>query len=420
MSSIWHPFTQHKIFPTAFHIDSAQGVYLHARDGRKIIDGISSWWVNIHGHCHPKIQDAIAQQAKKLDQVIFAGFSHDPAEKLAEKLINITGEKLQKVFYSDSGSTAIEVALKMAIGAWHNKGETRTKIIALEDSYHGDTFATMAAGARSVFNAAYDPFMFDVEHIKLSNAHEELKILLKREHQKIAAFICEPLVQGAGGMNMYSKELLKSLYDQCQLYNIPFIADEVMTGFGRTGAKFACEIAGFTPDILCLSKALTNGFLPLAVTLTTQDMFDAFYSDDRSKTFFHSSSFSGNPLACAAANATLELWEEEPVVQRIASLTQKQAAFKNMLSEREDIKNLRQTGTIVAFELDIENEGYLSDVGPESYKFFIENEILLRPLGNTVYILPPYCIQDHELERIYTTILKSLDHLKTSAHRKAS
>ncbi len=420
-SPIWHPFTQHAIFPESLEVEKAEGLYYHLQGGRKIMDGISSWWINTHGHCHPKIVEAVKKQADKVDQVIFAGFTHEPAEKLAEKLIEITGNGLDYVFFSDSGSTSVEVGLKMAIGYWHNTGRQRKTIVALEHGYHGDTFGTMAAGSRSVYNEAYDPFLFDVVHLPFpegdgANTVQAYRKILEARGNDIAAFICEPLVLGAGGMLMYSADVLKELHALCRDYGVFFIADEVMTGWGRTGARFACEQAGIVPDILCLSKGLTGGYLPLAVTLCSGDIYRAFYSKDRSKTFFHSSSYTGNAIACAAALASLEIWDEEPVEERIENITAWHGQNLVTLAGRTDTKNIRQCGTIAAFDVLVDsNNGYLSGIGPVLQEFYFKNGVLLRPLGNTVYILPPYCITQSELEQIYETITRSLDYIRNGA-----
>lgn len=423
-SRIWHPFTQHKIFPNPLEIAKAEGVYLHAKDGRKLLDGISSWWINLHGHCHPKITEAIGQAASDIDQVIFAGFTHQYAEAAAEKILTHAPE-FDYVFFSDSGSTAVEVALKMAAGYWHNKGHPRKTIIALEHSYHGDTFGTMSAGAKSVYSAAYEPYLFDTIHLPFpegdgKNSIAAFEKVIKERGSDIAAFICEPLVLGAGGMLMYDEGALKAIYDLCQKHDIFFIADEVMTGWGRTGAKFACEKAGFTPDILCASKGLTNGSLPLAATLCREKIYEAFYSDDRGKTFFHSSSFSGNPLACAAAAAALDIWEDEPVAERMANVERWHTELMPLFESRDDIKNLRQKGTIMALDVDVQAGGYLSNIAPQLYNYYLEHELLLRPLGNTLYILPPYTITKNELERIYDTINRSLDHLRDVGQQQAA
>lgn len=324
-SPIWHPFTQHALFPDSIAIERAAGATLYTKDGRSLIDGISSWWVNTHGHCHPKIVEAVREQAGKLEQVIFAGFTHDPAENLAAKLLERTrrtlGEGLDYIFFSDSGSTAVEVALKMAIGHFKHTGQDKRRtIVALEGAYHGDTFGTMAAGARGVFSAPYEPYLFDVEFLPLGNAAAAFEKLLVTKGDTIAALIVEPLVQGAVGMVMYEPETLKALVDLCRKHGVLLIADEVMTGFGRTGTFFACEQAGIVPDLMCLSKGLTGGFLPMGLTLASRDIYNAFYAPDRARTFYHSTSFTGNALSCAAALASLEIWDEEPVQERIQAI----------------------------------------------------------------------------------------------------
>ncbi|MDH5722862.1 MAG: adenosylmethionine--8-amino-7-oxononanoate transaminase [Alphaproteobacteria bacterium] len=417
-STIWHPFTQHGIAPDSIHINHAKGAYLYDKNGQRIIDAISSWWVITHGHCHPHIVSAVQAQAEKLDQVIFAGFTHDPAENLAEKLIRHTGEAFDHVFYSDSGSTAVEVALKMALGYWENKGQARQKIIALEHGYHGDTFGAMSAGARSIYNRAYDPFLFEVEHITVpvsgqeSASFEMLERVLKANKNNVACFIFEPLLQGAGGMNIYSPEALQTLCTMCRREDVFLIADEIMTGFGRTGSFLACDKAGINPDILCLSKGLTAGFLPMSATLCTRGIYDAFYSTDKSKMFFHSSSFTANPISCSAAVASLEIWENELVQSRIDEISNSHETALKDFKARTDVENVRSLGTMLAFDIKAENSGYLSTIQPQLYDFFLRHNILLRPLGNTVYMLPPYCISKEDLEEIYETLHLALDSLR--------
>ncbi len=425
-SPIWHPMTQHGIFPEMIAVDRAEGAYLYREDGSKILDGISSWWVNTHGHCHPKIVSAVQEQAAKLEQVIFAGFTHPPAEALTQKLLAVTPDPLEYVFYSDSGSTAIEVALKMAIGYWEHQGQERHKIIALEDGYHGDTFGTMSTGARGVFNELYEPFLFDVIHLPFPSAGNEDKTLtfldevLRESGDDIAAFVFEPLVQGAAGMRLYSGDVLAAMRARMKAHDILLIADEVMTGFGRTGSMFACDEAGIVPDLLCLSKGLTGGFLPMGATLATAEIYDAFYGTDRAKQFFHSTSFTGNPLACAAALASLEIWEQEPVAERIAMINQTHESARARFEGRDDIQEVRIKGTIMAMDIRDEVQGYLSNLGTALYEFYLENDILLRPIGNTVYILPPYCITKDELEQIYDTIERSLDRVKNEGTQRAA
>ncbi len=416
-SPIWHPFTQHAVFPESVFIDRAEGAYLFTKSGERIIDAISSWWVNIHGHNHPKIVAAVQAQAERLDQIIFAGFTHGPAEELAAKLIAMTPASLTRVFFSDSGSTSVEVALKMAFGYWAHKGRARRGVVALEHAYHGDTFGAMSVGARGAFNAPYEPFLFDVHRLPFPgkpNEHltiEAFENLLRNQSEEIAALIVEPLVLGAAGMMMYGADTLRALHDVCRRYGVIFIADEVMTGWGRSGTRFACEQAAVAPDILCLSKGLTGGFLPMGVTLATEDIYQAFFSTDRAKTFFHSSSFTGNPLTCAAACASLRIWDEEPVMQRIARVARDLAALLPSFERRADVENVRQTGTIAAFDVRAADAGYLSAVAPKLYRYFVASGVLLRPIGQSIYVLPPYCCSRADLEFIFRRIEGALDAL---------
>ena len=427
-SPVWHPFTQHAISPESIRVDCGSGAYLFARQGkheRRIIDAISSWWVITHGHCHPKIVHAVQQQAATLDQVIFAGFTHGPAEEVADKLLDMCEDNLSRVFFSDSGSTAVEVALKMAIGFWEHTGRPRRKIIALEGGYHGDTFGGMSAGSRSVYNKLYEPFLFEVEHIPFPGhdhegaCFEALENVLKDNKDDVAAFIFEPLIQGAGGMRVYSPDVLKALCEMCKAHDVLLIADEVMTGFGRTGTMFACEQAGVAPDFVCVSKGLTGGFLPLGATLCTEEIYKAFYHKDKAKMFFHSSSFTGNPLACAAALASLEVWESEPVLDRIEEISRAHAHASLGFAGRSDVENVRQKGTILAMDVRAEAKGYLSEVQPRLYDAFLARNVLLRPLGNTVYILPPYCVTQKDLEEIYECINFALDGLADERKKRA-
>lgn len=413
-SPIWHPFTQHALFPEMTHIDRGEGAYLYTRDGKRLIDGISSWWVTTHGHCHPRIQKAVQDQIAKLDQVIFAGYTHDPAEAVAEGLLKMTPDGLDYVFFSDSGSTAVEVALKMALGYWHHVGSSRHKIIVMEHSYHGDTIGTMSVGERGVFNKPYDPLLFTVDSIPFPEKGSEQLTLDALEKalsadDETAALIVEPLVLGAGGMMTYPAWVLKEMHALCRKHGALFIADEVMTGWGRTGTPFACEQADVVPDIACYSKGITGGSLPLAVTLCHEKIFDAHYSEDRSKTFFHSSSYTANPVACAAAAENLRIWQDEPVQQRINFIADSHRAFLKSLDDDDRFENRRQTGTIVALDIKVKDEGYLSDIAPKLYRYFQENGILMRPLGNTVYILPPYCVTESDLNEMYDAIRSGAD-----------
>lgn len=406
-SPIWHPFTQHGLGEPIPLVTRTEGAALHTADGRRIIDAISSWWVTTHRHGHPRIMAAIADQSAQMDQIIFAGWTHQPAEDLALGLTQIMPPALAKVFFSDSGSTSVEVALKMALGYWRNRGEPRERVLVLEHGYHGDTIGTMSVGARGVFNQAYSPLLFDVGTIPFPAPGAEqasLDALDAACASGPAAFIVEPLVVGAGGMLFYPSWVLAEMRAICAHHRVLFIADEVMTGWGRTGTLLACEQAEIVPDILCLSKGLTGGAVPLAVTMATADIFDAHVSDDRARMFFHSSSYTANPIACAAANANLAIWREEPVLARVADLARRQAAHAARLAAIPGIANARTLGTIAAFELGDASGTYLSELGPRLLAFFRERDLLLRPLGNTVYVMPPYCIDDSDLDRIYSAI----------------
>ena len=407
-SPIWHPFTQHALRPSLPEAVRAEGAYLFTADNQRILDAISSWWVITHGHRHPRIVEAIKRQADVLDQVIFAEFTHEAAERVAAKLLDWVPRGLDHVFFSDSGSTSVEVALKMALGFWRHTGESRRHIVVLEHSYHGDTIGTMSVGARGPFTDPYEPFLFEVERIPFPAAARESVTLEAFEAlcrtSNPAALIVEPLVLGAGGMLMYSPEVLAELRRICAAYGVLFIADEVMTGWGRTGTLSACDQAGVRPDIACYSKGLTGGALPLAVTLCRRDIFEAHYSTDRRRTFFHSSSFTANPIACAAAVANLEIWESEPVRERIATLMERQARFLEPFRDDARFENVRQTGTITALDLKAADAGYFAEMGSRLHAFFCERHVLLRPLGNTIYVLPPYCVTEEDLAVIYDAI----------------
>jgi adenosylmethionine---8-amino-7-oxononanoate aminotransferase len=412
-SPVWHPFTQHALQPEAIPIAKGEGAWLETVDGRRIFDAISSWWVVTHGHRHPHIVQAIKNQADRLDQVIFAGFTHEPAEKLARQLVAITPPGLDCVFFSDSGSTSVEVALKMALGFWRNRGEQRSRLLALEGAYHGDTIGGMSVGERGVFNAPYDPLLFDVERIPFPVAGREQvtldAITAACRNAAVAALIVEPLILGAGGMLIYPPWVLAEMKRICEAHGVLLIADEVMTGWGRTGTRFACEQADVSPDIACYSKGLTGGSLPLAVTLCRADIFDAHYSTDRSKTFFHSSSYTANPIACAAACANLEIWQNEPVMERIAAVTRAQTQGLDHFREDRRFRNVRQIGTIAALDIATNDVGYLAGIGPRLYNDFLGRGLLVRPLGNTIYLMPPYCSTPHELDCVFRAISEIVD-----------
>ncbi|MGA2397203.1 MAG: adenosylmethionine--8-amino-7-oxononanoate transaminase [Steroidobacteraceae bacterium] len=414
-SPIWHPFTQHALrsrFPKAVR---TEGAYIFTADGRRIVDAISSWWVITHGHRHPRIVAAIRTTAETLDQVIFAEYTHEPAERVAAKLLAVVPPSLTHVFFSDSGSTSVEVALKMALGYWRHVGEPRHRILVMEHSYHGDTVGAMSVGERGPFTEAYEPLLFDVARVPFpAVGREDATFDALEAHCRAgqaAALIVEPLVLGAGGMLMYPPPVLAQLREICARHGVLFIADEVMTGWGRTGSMFACEQAGIAPDIACYSKGLTGGSLPLAVTLCRREIFAAHYAEDRRRTFFHSSSFTANPIACAAALANLEIWESEPVRARIAALQAMQAKRLERFRDDARFERVRQTGTIAAMDVCSTERGYLAALGPRLAASFQAGEVLLRPLGNTLYVLPPYCVTEDDLERVYDAILAAVDAL---------
>ena len=408
-SPVWHPFTQHGLEEPTPLVTHAAGAILHTADGRRVIDAISSCWVTTHGHGHPRIVAAIAEQAQRLDQLIFAGWTHEPGERLAAELVALLG--LPYAFFSDSGSTAVEVALKMALGYWANIGEPRSRIVVIEHSYHGDTIGAMSVGARGVFNCAYAPLLFDVATVPFPAEGSQQATLDALENYcsrpDTAAFIVEPLLLGAGGMLIYSPDTLREMHAICAAKGVLFIADEVMTGWGRTGTLLACEQAGIVPDLLCLAKGLTGGSMPLAVTLASAAIYDAHWSTDRTKTFYHSSSYTANPIACAAALANLAVWREEPVKERIATLMARQAEGLAMLAQVPGITNPRQCGTVIAVDYTAQGSGYLSEIGPRLAGYFRENDVLLRPLGNTVYVMPPYCISAEDLARVHDVMARA-------------
>ncbi len=408
-SPVWHPFTQHGLNEPIPLVERAEGAAIYTVDGTRYIDAISSWWVITHGHCHPRIQAEIRAQTEKLDQLIFAGWSHEPAEVVARGLVELTPDPLCHVFFSDSGSTSVEVALKMALGYWLNRGEPRHRILVMEGSYHGDTIGAMSVGARGVYNQAYAPLLFDVGTVPFPVAGKEQQAIDALEamcagDEPPAAFIVEPLILGAGGMLIYDAKTLKALREVCSRHGVLFIADEVMTGWGRTGSLFACDQAGIVPDIMCLSKGLTGGALPLAVTLATAEIFKAHESDDRARMFYHSSSYTANPVACAAAAANIDIWRDEPVLDRIADLTRRQSAALARLHDLPALRNCRQIGTITAMEFVQNDDGYLSEIGPRLTGFFRDRGLLLRAMGNLVYVMPPYCIGEDDLACVYEAI----------------
>jgi adenosylmethionine---8-amino-7-oxononanoate aminotransferase len=424
--NVWHPFTQAAIDPAPIHIDHAEGALLYTRSGDRIIDAISSWWVNIHGHSNPSIAEAIEAQARRLEHVIFAGFTHEPAEELVGRLGKILPERLSHVFFSDNGSTAVEVALKMCMQYWKNRGDNnRTALLSLDHAYHGDTTGAMSVSADSPFTTAFAAMRFAVFrghsayclHCPVGRQRESCDIecldsmtaILGQQHKHIAAIIVEPMVQGAGGMIIHPVEYLRRIRDLATQFDIPLIADEVFTGFGRTGAMFGCQLAGIVPDIMCLSKGLTGGFMPLAATVCSDSIYQVFHKPDRSMTFFHGHSYSGNPLACAAANASLKIFETEPVFERIRAIETIHRERLSGFADHPAVAEVRWLGDIGVVELKSDDPGYLSSIRERLYAFFIERGVLLRPLGHVIYVLPPYVIQAADLHRVHDVIAEALD-----------
>lgn len=409
-SPVWHPFTQHALEPEMRRAVRTEGATIWDSEGNAILDGISSWWVITHAHRHPKIIKAIQDTAAEMDQVIFAEFTHEPAELLARALVRVAPEGLTRVFFSDSGSTCVEVALKMALGHFHNRGINRSRIAVLEDGYHGDTIGTMSAGERGVFNAPYDPLLFAVDRLPFPGPSREAEQTTLDAFEalckggEMAALILEPLVLGASGMRFYRPDVLAELARIARTHGVLLIADEVMTGWGRTGTRFACEQAGVAPDILCTSKGLTGGSVPLAATLATEEIFASHLSTDRRKTFFHSSSFTANPIACAAGLANLEIWESEPVMERIARLSERHTARLTRFAQDPRFRDVRQMGTIAAFNVVFPSTGYLAEVGPKLRAKFRQQRLLVRPMGDVLYLMTPYCVTEAELDRFYDGI----------------
>ena len=408
---VWHPYTQMQTASPALAVVKAKGASLELEDGRILIDAISSWWVTVHGHAHPYIADAIGSQAHQLEQVIFAGFTHPQAVRLSERLCAKLPPAINRVFFSDNGSTAVEVAIKMAWQYWTNQGQPRNRILALEGAYHGDTFGAMSASARSVFSHSFSPLLFEVEHLpnlNISTAAAIANLEAALAKNDVAMLILEPLVQGAGGMCMYPVELLDLMTTMAQKAGVPVIFDEVMTGFYRTGSLFAADQCQSKPDIMCLSKGLTGGFLPLSVTACTDAIYNAFLSDDRAKMLFHGHSFTANALGCAAANASLDLFESPETQASIQWLQVQLQELGERLIATGKVKNVRRTGCILAFDLPSSQQGYLNLVAVRLKDAMLAKGILIRPLGEVVYLLPPYCISQAEIDHVGKCLLEFL------------
>lgn len=427
---LWHPYTQMQNRPPPLAVAKGKGVYLYTEDGREILDGTSSWWVNIHGHSHPALNAALAKQADELEHVIFGDCTHRPAVELAERLVEVLPDGLTRVFYSDDGSTAVEVGLKLAWQHWQNRGQDeRRDFIALDHAYHGDTVGAMSVSEPSSFTAPFAPLLFPVIRahdpycyrcpVGLDRANcqidclDSLETQLKKRVGTVAGVLIEPMLQGVGGMIVWPSEFLAGVRRLCDRYDTLMIADEVLTGFGRTGRMFACEHSSVTPDIICLSKGLTAGYLPMGATVATESIYDGFLSDDREKTFFHGHSYTANPLACAVGLASLDLFRDEDVLGRVARLeTQLRCGFDS-LRELPSVGDVRVIGGVGVAELVSDREmktggGYFDRIGPQLASAFLEQGLLIRPLGNLVYFMPPYVITEEEtawaLETIKTVL----------------
>ncbi|OOG72242.1 adenosylmethionine--8-amino-7-oxononanoate transaminase [Flavobacterium sp. A45] len=411
---LWHPYTQHKTAALPIAIIKGEGALLWDENNKEYIDAIASWWVNPYGHSNKYIADAIYKQLTTLEHVLFGGFTHEPAIVLAEKLLAILPTNQKKVFFSDNGSTSVEVAIKVALQYFYNKGEKRTTIIAFENAFHGDTFAAMAASGISFYTQAFQGMFIDVVRIPVpikgqeQESFDALRKVIKNNN--CAGFIFEPLVQGAAGMVMYEPEALDQLIQICQDNKVITIADEVMTGFGKTGKTFACDYLAQKPDMMCLSKALTGGTIPMAITTFTQDLFDAFYDDDINKALFHGHTFTANPTGCAAALASLSLLETSAMQHNLVRINKSHLDFKKRIENHPMVTATRVLGVIFALEIKTETSAsYYGTLRNRLYDFFIENGVILRPVGNIVYILPPYVITDAQLQKVYEVVESALE-----------
>jgi adenosylmethionine-8-amino-7-oxononanoate aminotransferase len=411
---LWHPYTQHKTAAIPIAITKGEGALLWDENQKEYIDAIASWWVNPYGHSNKFIADAIYRQLTTLEHVLFGGFTHEPAIILGEKLLAILPSNQKKVFFSDNGSTAVEVAIKVALQFFYNKGEKRTTIIAFENAFHGDTFAAMAASGISFYTQAFQGMFIDVVRIPVpirgqeQTSFDALNEVIKNNH--CAGFVFEPLVQGAAGMVMYEPETLDELLRICQENNVLTIADEVMTGFGKTGKTFACNYLTQKPNMMCLSKALTGGTIPMAITTFTQDIFDAFYDEDINKALFHGHTFTANPTGCAAALASLELLQTEEMQNNLIRINSNHLAFKKRIENHPKVTTTRVLGVIFALEIKTETSAsYYGTLRNKLYNYFIESGVILRPVGNIVYVLPPYVITDAQLQRVYDVVESALE-----------
>lgn len=407
---LWHPLTQHQLHPENLLIKRAKGALLYDDKGKEYIDGIASWYTCMYGHCNPHITSLVAKQMQTLDHVVFTGFTHDPAIELAKSLMQILPKNQDKLFFSDNGSTSIDVAIKMALQFHYNKGSKRTKILAFEDGFHGDTFGAMSVSGLSIYNGPFEDYFLDVERIPVPNK-SNLEAVKKRftelaSKYRIAAFVYEPLVQGAAAMKMHQAAHLNELLKIAKKHQIITIADEVMTGFGKTGKNFASEHMSELPDIMCLSKSLTGGLVPMAITSCNENIYKAFLSSKMEKGFFHGHTYSANPTSCTAALASLELLKSDEIQMNIKMITASHQQFNAKIKDHPKVKNTRQQGIIFALDLNVETARY-GDLRYKLYDFFMDKGIYLRPLGSTIYILTPFIVSKEQLQKIYNAIEES-------------
>jgi adenosylmethionine-8-amino-7-oxononanoate aminotransferase len=409
---LWHPLTQHKIHPEPLPIVKAEGALLYDDNGKTYIDGISSWYTAMYGHCNPQIISKVTKQMHQLDQIVFSGFTHNPAITLSEELIKILPSNQQKIFFSDNGSTSVEVAIKMALQYHFNKGNKRQVIVAFEEGFHGDTFGAMSASGLSVYNGPFEDFFISVERIPVPDGDNNDAVLKQLQQliniQNVAAFVFEPLVQGAAAMKMHDANGLSNLLKLCKENNIITIADEVMTGFGKTGKNFACDHLSEQPDIMCFSKSLTGGLVSMAITSCTQNIYDAFYDDDIGKAFFHAHTYSANPTGCSAAIASLELLQSEEIQENIQNIISWHTDFNEVIKNHPKVASTRQLGVIYALDLDVSMERY-GNLRYKLFNHFMEKGVFLRPLGNTIYILAPYVTTKAQMKIIYKSITEALE-----------
>lgn len=421
---IWHPFTQHQTESDPIALTHAKGAVLYDTQGNEILDLISSWWTVTHGHCHPAINQAMREQAEKMSHVMFSGFTHEPAVQLAEALTTSLGGELSRVFFSDNGSTSVEVALKVAYQYWQNKGEGKRRgFIAFDGGYHGDTFGAMAVGKGSGFFSSFDGLLTEVHlapyaptwigddevEAREQEAIDALSKLIAERGDEIAGLIIEPLFQGAGGMRFCRPSFIEKVVSTARDAGILIIFDEIAAGFGRTGKLFAHHHTEIRPDIICLSKGLTAGTLPLSVTVIATHIYDNFLGEDFSKALAHGHSFTGNPLACAIANRSLSLFEEEATLSRLQEIEHKHRQFAERLGSHEKAERVRVCGSLLAFDLAGETGDYKSEASLKLRDYYISHSLNIRPLGPVVYLMPPYCITDAQLDTAYEGLIKGLD-----------